>query len=69
MPRMSKKKKIEMSLFLSETGRIRHNDLCLKCRNDCKQSFRATVLECRRYRSKRAKEGEDPYEQPESPGG
>ena len=62
MPKMSKKKKMEMSLFLSETGRIRHNDLCLKCRNDCKQSFRATVLECRRYRSKRAKEGDDAHE-------
>ena len=62
MPKMSKKKKIEMFLFLSETGRIKYNDLCLRCRNDCKQSFRATVLECRRYRSKRAKEGEDAHE-------
>ena len=62
MPRMSKKKKMEMSLFLSETGRIRHNDLCLKCRNDCKHSFRAIILECRRYHSKRAKEGDDAHE-------
>lgn len=62
MPKMSKKKKMEMSLFLSETGRIKYNDLCLRCRNDCKQSFRATILECRRYRSKRAKEGEDAHE-------
>lgn len=49
-------------MFLSETGRIKYNDLCLKCRNDCKQSFRATVLECQRYSSKRAKEGEDTHE-------
>ena len=62
MPKMSKKKKTEMSLFLSETGRIRHNDLCLKCRNDCKQSFRAIILECRRYHSKWAKEGDDAHE-------
>lgn len=62
MPRMSKKRKQEMSLFIAETGRIRYNGLCLKCRNDCKQSFRATVLECRRYHSKRAKEGEDAHE-------
>ena len=68
MPRMSKKRKQEMSLFLSETGRIRHNDLCLKCKNACKQSFRAIVLECRRYRSKRSKKGDDPHEHPESPG-
>lgn len=69
MPKMSKKKKTEISLFLSETGRIKYNDLCLRCKNACKQSFRAIVLECRRYRSKRAKEGEDPYEQLQSQGG
>lgn len=62
MPRMSKKRKQEWSLFIAETGRIRYNDLCLRCKNDCKQSFRATVLECRRYRSKRAKEGDDAHE-------
>ena len=62
MPRISKKRKQEWSLFIDETGRIRYNGLCLKCRNDCKQSHRAIVLECRRYRSKRAKEGEDARE-------
>lgn len=59
MPRMSKKRKLEMSLFLGKTGRIRLNDLCLRCINDCKQSYKVTVVECRRYRSKRAKEGDD----------
>lgn len=62
MSKMSKKRKQEMSLFLSETGRIRYNSRCLKCKNDCKQSFRATVVECRRYHSKRAKEGDDHHE-------
>ena len=69
MPRMSKKRKQEMSLYLSETGRIRHNDLCLKCTNACKLSFRAIVLECRRYHSKRAKEGDDAHDRLYSPGG
>ena len=62
MPRMSKKRKQEMSLFLGKTGRIKLNDLCLRCRNDCKQSYKVTVVECRRYRSKRAKEGDDHHE-------
>ena len=63
MPRMSKKRKQEWSLFLGNSGRIKCNDLCLRCKNDCKQSYRAIVLECRRYRSKRAKEGDDAHEQ------
>lgn len=54
MPRMSKKRKREMSLFLAPTGRVRYNDLCLRCTNKCKQSYQATVVECRRYHSKRA---------------
>lgn len=62
MPRMSKKRKQEWSLFLSEMGRIRHNDLCLRCKKECKQIYRAVVVECRRYHSKRAKEGDDAHE-------
>ena len=30
-----------------------------KCRHTCKQSFRATVIDCPRYLSKRAKNKED----------
>lgn len=62
MPRMSKKRKQEWSLFIAETGRIRYNSLCLRCKKDCKQSFRVIVVECRQYRSKRAKEGDDTHE-------
>ena len=40
MPRMSKKRKQEWALFLNDRNRITYNELCRKCRNDCKQSFR-----------------------------
>lgn len=55
MARLSKKLKQEWAFFLSpKTGRRTYNDLCRKCRNDCKQSFRAIVVSCPLYRSKRS---------------
>ena len=54
MPRMSKKLKHEWSLFLNHRGRRCYNSLCRRCIHSCKQSFRATVVECQRYFSKRA---------------
>lgn len=56
MPRMSKKRKQEWGFFLNERNRITYNPLCRKCRRDCKQSFRAVVVDCPHYFSKRAKE-------------
>lgn len=56
MPRMSKKRKQELAFFLNDRGRVAYNVLCRRCRNDCKQSFRVTVIECRKYKSKRARE-------------
>ena len=56
MPRMSKKRKQELAFFLNDRGRVVYNELCRRCRNDCKQSFRVTVIECRKYKSKRARE-------------
>lgn len=53
MPRLSKKAKIEWSLFIGDNGRRQYNELCRKCRNECKQSFRVTVVECPKYESKR----------------
>ena len=46
MPRMSKKRKQEWALFLNERNRITYNELCRKCSNDCKQSFRCIVVLC-----------------------
>ena len=54
-PRMSKKWKQEWALFLNHRNRITYNDLCRGCTHDCKQSFRAIVVLCPRYYSKRWK--------------
>lgn len=56
MPRMSKKLKKELAFFLNDRGRRTYNDLCRKCQRGCKQSFRATVITCPRYISKRSKQ-------------
>ena len=53
MPRMSKKQKQKCALFLSDWNRITYNELCRKCRNDCKQSFCCIVMLCPKYLSKR----------------
>ena len=33
MPRMSKKRKLELSFFLNDRGRVAYNDLCRKCQH------------------------------------
>ena len=58
MPRMSKKRKLELSFFLNDRGRVAYNDLCRKCQHKCKQSFRAVVIASSLYLSKRAKRKE-----------
>lgn len=55
MPRMSKKRREEWAFFLNERNRITYNPLCRRCRRACKQSFRARIIDCPRYLSKRAK--------------
>lgn len=55
MPRMSKKKKEEWAFFLNDRGRITCNALCRRCVHDCKQSFRAMVIVCPHYHSKRSR--------------
>ena len=54
MPRMSKKRRIEWSLYLNDCNRITYNELCRKCCHDCKQSFRSEAIQCQRYLSKRS---------------
>ena len=56
MPRMSQKRKQELSLFLNERGRVEYNILCRRCVHTCKQAYKVMVVECGRYLSKRAKE-------------
>lgn len=62
MPRMPKKRKLELSFFLNERGRVTYNDLCRKCQHECRQSFRAVIIACPRYLSKRAKRRTPPNE-------
>ncbi|NCE82415.1 hypothetical protein D1156_15775 [Neglecta sp. X58] len=45
--------KREWAFFLDERGRKKYNELCRKCERSCKQSFRATVIQCPHYLSKR----------------
>ena len=55
MPRLSKIDKHIWSLYIDPaTGRRKYNDLCRKCKNQCKQSHRTTIITCPRYISKRS---------------
>ena len=49
MPRTSKMKRLEMSMFINSKGRIECNRLCRACIHDCKQSHRAIVIDCPKY--------------------
>ena len=50
MPRMSKRAKQEWGMFINpKTGRKNYNELCRKCLRECKQSYRAIVITCRRF--------------------
>lgn len=54
MAKLSKRAKQEWGLFINpETGRRTYNSLCLKCKNKCKQSYKAAVVVCPNYQSKR----------------
>ena len=57
MPRMSKKRKYELSFYLNDRGRVTYNELCRKCQHGCKQSFRAVVIDCPRYLSNEEEKG------------
>ena len=66
MPRMSREKRLEWSFFLNHRNRIAYNALCRSCTHDCKQSFRAIVVLCPRYWSKRWKPPDGGPKQPPS---
>ena len=55
MPRMPKKRKLELSFFLKELGRVTCNGLSRKCQRTCKQSIRAVIVDSPHYLSKRSK--------------
>ena len=47
--------RLEWAFFLGENGRRQYNRLCKGCVHPCKQSFRAMVLSCPHYLSRRSK--------------
>ena len=51
----SKKWRQEWSFFLREDGRRQYNKLCKGCVHPCKQRFRAMVVACPHYLSRRSK--------------
>ena len=55
----SKKWRLEWAFFLGENGRRQYNHICRKCAHGCKQSFRACLVACPHYSSKRSKICED----------
>ena len=60
MPRLSKKYKQEWQFFLDDRNRMKYNELCKKCERECKQSFRAIIVDCpveRKNRRKNQKNG------------
>ena len=59
MARMSNKRRLEWSFFLNDHSRITYNELCRKCQYQCKQSFRAVVVDCPKYLSKRSERKAD----------
>ena len=54
MPRLGKKDKAEWAYFINDIGRRQYNDKCRQCVHECKQSFRAVIVHCQKYKSKRA---------------
>lgn len=55
MPRLSKRARLEWSAFIGPNGRRQYNTLCRRCVCGCKQSFRAVIVACPKYHSKRGK--------------
>ena len=55
MPRLSKKYKQEWQFFLDDRNRMKYNELCKKCERECKQSFRAIIIDCPYERKNRKK--------------
>ena len=55
IPRISKARKVEYSYFLNDKNRMNYNKRCLECKNACKQSFRAVVINCPNFRSRKCR--------------
>ena len=53
MPKLTKKFKREWDFFIHpKTGFVTCNQKCLRCINDCKQSYRVKIVVCPFYERK-----------------
>ena len=52
MPLMSKKRKTRWAFYINGYGKIQYNKYCRRCKNLCKQSFRAIIMQCPYYTPK-----------------
>lgn len=43
----------EWVLFRNQAGRIQFNPICHGCKRRCKQTFRAEIVRCSRYESRK----------------
>jgi len=55
MPESDRKPKREWAFFISPDGRITYNRLCCRCIHGCKQSYRAVIVACPKFRLKSRK--------------
>lgn len=48
--RLSNKDKSSLGdFFTNDDGKIEFNKKCMRCKNECKQSYRATIVCCPKY--------------------
>lgn len=43
------------TFFRNKEGKIQYNNKCLHCKNECKQSYRATIVNCPLYKDRQIK--------------
>jgi hypothetical protein len=50
MPKFTERFKKERAFFIKpKTGYLTYNKKCLRCKHDCKQSYRARIVVCPIY--------------------
>lgn len=52
---MTDKEKRYWAYFLNLAGEIQYYEICLKCKRDCKQSFRIVGLRCNKFEARQRK--------------
>lgn len=43
----------QADFMMNESHEIQYNEVCLECRNACKQSYKCQIVECPLYAAKR----------------